>query len=1249
MRTIPVSPRPPWPRRLTAVLAVGVLAGSLAGPASASPPESAGPQQSAKLVDSHQLTLVTGERIQLDQYSDGTSAGTVVPNADGTQPDILTVKLGEDLYAIPTEAGPYIAAGRLDRELFNLTKLVSYGYDDERRAAIPLIATYNTPAAADDASTPAGSVRQAKLSSIDGLALSASKKHARTFWEAVDDDNAKTAAVRPVLADGITKLWLDKPVKVALDRSVPQIGAPEAWAKGYDGKGVKVAVLDTGIDPNHPDLVDRIKATKNFTGDPDPVDHHGHGTHVASTIAGSGAASSGKYKGVAPAADLYIGKVLSNQGEGSESGIISGMQWAVAQGADIVSMSLGSTAAGDGTDPMSQAVNDLSASNDTLFVIAAGNAGPGSTTVGSPGAADAALTVGAVDKSDVLAPFSSRGPRAADFAVKPEITAPGVGIVAARAAGTTMGTPVDGSYTSANGTSMATPHVAGAAAILKQRHPDWTYDHLKQVLVGTAKPGPFTAFQQGNGRVDVPKTLDATLYSNPATVSAGAIDGNSAPVLRKITYVNTAGTSRTLKLTLTATGPTGSAAPAGVFTLAADTVTVPAVGTAETTVTVTPSTGLDGAYTARVTATADTGEVTRTTIGALIQPPGYDLTINATDRKGNPASVGNSVYVYNTDNGFFRDVPLNSGITTLRVPVGRYFVMGLVGTANAGGRAEDLTLAGDPQLEVNGPTTVTLDARQGKEIKVRTPRNTEAHGFRLGFTYIPPFGPGLQVMLGMSGPFYQHAYVVPTEKVTRGSFDLNFRTRRYAPIIRSSYADGTPLPLMPGAFTANFDGHTKMQAVDAGPATPAALEGVDLTGKLAVIQRTTGVQMLDQVKAVAAKGAAVAVMVNGTPGAFTPPFPPGTTPIPTYGLGADTGKVLTDTIARGTTTLDLRGIANSPYVYNVSYRHSGGLPENPQVNVTRNNSAVYKSTFPAAKDKTVIGDTQPMWLWYDSVSLDVVDWFSAPHQREEWYSAGDAPGALAGVRWVHNYFPDVTKISRSLNDGLRVHTPGEVASSTWLAPANGPAGPQVAEAYRQGDEFKLYIPEIGDSDPSHLGRFDTPGDTSLVRVYRNGELINEQRRFLRATVPVSADPGTYRITMDTSHANWYPLSTSTRTAWTFDSTRPAGGSATLPLLWPRYDFATDEHNTQLGGVTGHFRLTVVPQTGASVGAVKTVEVRASYDDGATWHDTTVHPQGDGFHVGVRNPGSGFVSLRIKAQDDRGNAVEQTLIRAYAVR
>lgn len=199
-----------------------------------------------------------------------------------------------------------------------------------------------------------------------------------------------------------------------MEASNAQIGTPAAWEAGLTGKGVKVDVLDTGVDLTHPDLTDRVTETKSFVDGQEVADRHGHGTHVSSTVGGSGAASDGKEKGVAPGATLAVGKVLNDQGSGFDSQIIAGMEWAAKDvHAKIISMSLGSSQGSDGTDPMAQAVNTLSKDTDALFVIAAGNAGcPGS--IGSPGAADSALTIGAVDSADRRAAFSGQGPRLGD-------------------------------------------------------------------------------------------------------------------------------------------------------------------------------------------------------------------------------------------------------------------------------------------------------------------------------------------------------------------------------------------------------------------------------------------------------------------------------------------------------------------------------------------------------------------------------------------------------------------------------------------------------------------------------------------------------------------------------------------------------------------------------------------------------------------------------------------------------------------
>jgi serine protease AprX len=263
---------------------------------------------------------------------------------------------------------------------------------------------------------------------------------------------------------------------------------------------MKIAILDTGIDPHHPDVAGRIAATATFVGSV-YYDDNGHGTHVASTAAGNGAASGGLYVGVAPEADLYIAKVLAADGSGMMSDVMAGIEWAVDQGAHVAGLSLGSNGPCDGTDALS-ATCDAAVERGVVICVAAGNSGPARSSVGSPGCARQVITVGASDDGDQVASFSSRGPTS-DGRVKPDICFPGVGIVAARAAGTAMGQVVDEHYTSASGTSMATPHAVGAVALLLQANPSLTPREVKELLMRTARNIGYEANAQGAGRADV--------------------------------------------------------------------------------------------------------------------------------------------------------------------------------------------------------------------------------------------------------------------------------------------------------------------------------------------------------------------------------------------------------------------------------------------------------------------------------------------------------------------------------------------------------------------------------------------------------------------------------------------------------------------------------------------------------------------------------------------------------------------------
>ncbi len=310
----------------------------------------------------------------------------------------------------------------------------------------------------------------------------------------------------------VEAIWLDKPVYALLDVSVPLIRAPQVWERGFTGRGVKVAVVDTGIDYQHPDFAGRIAAFTSFVGG-DGRDDHGHGTHVAGIIAGSGEASGGKYRGVAPEALLLSAKVLRADGSGMMSDVMAGIEWAVEQGARVINLSLGSPGPCDGTDALS-AMCDAAVKAGVVVCAAAGNDGPAPMTVGSPGCAREVITVGASDDKDQVASFSSRGPTA-DGRVKPDILFPGVGIVSCRAGGTSMGNPLDDFYTSASGTSMATPHASGVAALLLEAYPDLTPAQVKARMMGSAMNLKLDPNTQGAGRGDALAALELEMPQPP--------------------------------------------------------------------------------------------------------------------------------------------------------------------------------------------------------------------------------------------------------------------------------------------------------------------------------------------------------------------------------------------------------------------------------------------------------------------------------------------------------------------------------------------------------------------------------------------------------------------------------------------------------------------------------------------------------------------------------------------------------------
>ncbi|MGI5133968.1 S8 family serine peptidase [Streptomyces sp. CA-106110] len=651
-----------------------------------------------------------------------------------------------------------------------MTELLKDGYDDASSDSLSLIyaGRNGKTAAARAAVQQFGAPVTRTLSVLHGGTIAPHKRDAATFWRFVTGSQG--------LRGPLNKLWLNGRSRVSLDQSTAIVGAPEVWnTLGYTGKGVTVADLDTGYDTAHPDFKDKVAdgAAVDFTGFGTVVDGNGHGTHTASIMTGTGAASGGKYKGMAPDALLLVGKVCDDYGACYDDAVISGMTWAAQQGAKAVNLSLGGPADSK-TTPLTEAVDSLTDQYGTLFVVAAGNLGAPEVdyyggTVASPGIADSALTVGSTTKQDTLSDFSSRGPRIDDFAVKPDIVAPGEDITAARAAGTALGTPVDSWYTTLSGTSMATPHVTGAVALLAQEHPTWRAADFKAALTSAAHGLPgLTAHEQGSGRLDVARAAKQSVRATSGSISFGKADWPHDGISRTgtVTYTNDGATDVTLHLAVDANGPQGKTVPAGAFTLSTDTLTVPAGGTASATLTATVDSSVAGAYGGSVVATADDGIAVRDAFGIYAEPRMHNLSLRVLGRDGKPVPEA-YVPVFDVRNGqFFSATTDADGKATLRLPDSEYDLA----TTNISFTTHTAVLYSKPGVKLSADTSVTLDGREAKPVNLTVDKaNATSGGMFVGVTSITADGrygnqKGVQLLPG------DHVYATPTAKVTSHQF-----------------------------------------------------------------------------------------------------------------------------------------------------------------------------------------------------------------------------------------------------------------------------------------------------------------------------------------------------------------------------------------------------------------------------------------------------------------------------------------------
>ncbi|WP_133909313.1 S8 family serine peptidase [Actinophytocola oryzae] len=1187
------------------------------------------------------VTLVSGDRVEL-WGTDKSAPLRVDPAPRGHSVPFQDFWHDGDRYVVPGDAAVLLSRGMLDRELFNVTGLIRQGYDDAHTASVPLLVEYADAGARAHAAVPAGASVRRSLPALNLTALDQDKDSTTTFYGALAPTNARSAA-------GVRKVWLNQRVRATLDQSVPQVGAPAAWRRGLTGAGVRVAVLDTGIDTDHPDLAGKVAVSQDFTGTGGVEDGYGHGTHVASIITGSGAASGGKYRGVAPDVTLAVGKVLDDAGYGTDDSVLAGMQWAAAEsGAKVVNMSLGGGPS-DGQDPMSLAVDALSRQYGTLFVIAAGNYGA-DRTVATPGTADDALTVGSVSKQDVPSDFSSRGPRLGDGAAKPEISAPGGGIVAAAPAGVApLGETVGDAYQKLDGTSMATPHVAGAAAILAQQHPDWTGATLKSALVSSAHEiADAGVYQVGAGRLDVDRATATPVVATGAVSVYLPWPNTGSQERRTVTWTNTGTAPVTLALEADLVDRLGRQAPSGLLTLPSDSVTVPAGGSVPLELLVTGQDGHTGTYSGVLVATDAGGAVqTRTAISVYQQEQRFSFTPELLDRNGvEPVDeFQSSAYVIDLETG---DIFYASSGQTISLPRGRYAVHAAIATVSPGQESSYTTIS-HPELNLDRDLTQVFDARIGQPV-IAEPDNPEARG-------------GTHALYVMSRveecdclyAFYtdvdarfEPLFAATLPGTASDAYSLGTARRATTPDLEMVANDGQPFDVHLQALMGQPPSEeATLTAVYGGSGTPEDLDKIDATGKLVVVEFDPNLgreEWLRRALDITRAGGRLAMFRFVDEGAT--PLPPGDPvegePVPVF-YGHDSGTVdrLTELVKKGETTVEYASRAATEQRYELLYgvrrQVTAPVVYRPRTQDLATMRAAYHDNAPNTAGFVAFGKLFGRYVgtgWFARTAggQERVEYFTPT----EWdLSATAGPylqsdtATLAADRPPVRVVWNKAVVGPSLRGTTKNFVPEEPHPWSW----------------RNDGKINVKLPMYGDAAgrPRMVETF-AGNVTGSVTVSRDGVALGTGSVGDFSEYLVPDGDAAYRVVADArqSDATW-TLSTVVTAEWDFRSSSAGDGKA-LPMLTTRFDPALDVHNRAPGDRKFSFPAYVERQDGPA--RIASLSVDVSYDDGTTWKAAEVRRDHDHWTVTVRHPRTGYVTLRSRTSDADGNRMAQTVVRAY---
>jgi hypothetical protein len=809
---------------------------------------------------------------------------------------------------------------------------------------------------------------------------------------------------------------------------------------------------------------------------------------------------------------------------------------------------------------------------------------------------------------------------------------------------------------------MATPHVAGAAALLAQQHPDWTAQRIKDALISTAHTVAGTKVtEQGGGRIDLAAAMGPVTATGSVTLAPFHLGGS--PEQRQtatVRYTNNGDTPVTLSLAVSLATETGRALADGAVALGSDTVRLEPGATAEVPLRTDATHAVRGKYYGYLTATTADGTVrAHTTVSLVVHAPQHRLTVVYRDRHGRvvPGWLGT---VFGAD-GYVDYTDREAGVAL--VEEGTYHVYGTFTESAADGAAEVGEVVA-PEVKVTKDTTVTLNAAETAEVRIRTPRPADRIGVLTPTLYREIDGKTLLQSFVVYGG--DRFYVNATAPVTDGAFEFTVHAQMAAPQLRAKVSGIHPA-LRPyyEAFSPAFaDRGARLTAADAG--TAQAPDFRRARGRLAVLRDdgSAGYDTRELSEAAKAAGARALLLVLPEGIAAYTEWQPGgeRKALPFVRMSSADGAAVLERLAKGTTTVGFTGTVRSPYLYDLMEVSKGAVPKNPVYTVRERDTAVVRATYSRTGSSEWASEQRFAWRPYQSTAIN--QWsriVPVGQERVEYVSAG------GGTQWQHAVQYRVVEsgdqgLRGGMHDDPHTYRPGQHTTERWYGAVVRPSIPtgDHAPAVRTGDTLAVYVPEFDDSGAGHwsfaeTGGFEHVGDTATAEVYRDGKRIARSDNGAWGTFEVPAGDADYRLDLTTARvSDDWRFAPSTHTSWTFRSGTTTG-PVKLPLLQVDYDVPVDARNAVDPARTHTLGLNVRMQDGMAAPRGVTLKVETSFDDGRSWTTarTARHGADGRFTATVARPShphrDAYVTLRVTATDADGDSVRQTVDRAYLMR